>query len=815
MRDRMRSHGAAILSLFTATAGVVADTGGLSNPPWIGETSHRLIVEVPAQAIGPRRADELPARVTLDFPALLAGVHGERLADLASLRVARLDPATGAEIAAEKRYPHARDAFELPFRWYDASIPFDFPETISAISATKGGALRRVPRLRMGHMYNTLGDGTHGELAWTHTQTGDAASHYAVYFDLLPAGERLRRTPPTGWLGDGTPRADRWGTSSTGSDHTRITLDDWNGDGLTDIIYGEEYGRVFVYLNQGTREKPEYPFRQMVFDAEGVPLDVGNLAAPLVVDWDGDGRKDLLVGAYANRIAFFQNVGTDADRQLAYRGMVMIDGEPLELPKTPIVGRGEAAFKHDMYPVLDVADWTGDGRPDLIAGGYVTGRIYLYDNIGTDDDGLPRLAFRGPIEVDGEPINVGDWCAAPTIADFNGDGLLDLITGNMALTPQSVRDSPFLRYYENHGEPGRPLLREVPLPIRGKFPSGAALATPRAADLTGDGLLDLVVSARKDIYIFYNVGSASEPWFEMSDRTLPAAWGNAPLPWTRQFLDFNGDGLPDLLENYTVHLNSGDAAPFRFDRTVAVLPPGARIAHPTGIGDDWFWPSLFDFNGDGRHDVLFGDWHGHVWLHRNLTETDDAPRFDLDGERLAHADGRPIKVGPQPVDDIANADFTVMQGARTVFAAADFNNNGRHDLVVGDTYGLVRCYLNIGDNERPVFDEPILVGDLKLRLQVAVADWDDDGLIDILAVSDNQQARVFRNLGGEGAAMFSEGEDLGLPPLYPVGVMTVDLNGDGDLDLFIPSTQGSIWVERSFLRHGYAEARVRALQTRP
>ena len=140
-------------------------------------------------------------------------------------------------------------------------------------------------------MYNAVGDWKSGKVAWSHTQVGNKPSYYAVYFDRLKTDQRPPDAPPTGWLGDAMPRHERWSKCTTGADTTQITLDDWNEDGLFDIVYGEQYGQLFFLLNQGTAKAPEFRTSQMIFESDGKPLDIGVHAAPLVIDWDEDGAR--------------------------------------------------------------------------------------------------------------------------------------------------------------------------------------------------------------------------------------------------------------------------------------------------------------------------------------------------------------------------------------------------------------------------------------------------------------------------------------------------------------------------------------------
>jgi len=800
--------------LIAAAATSAAARGDEPKVEWAGKGTRRLLVRVEPAEIDGRERDEMPAEVEIDWPLLLTEigpVAPPGRVDLASIQVMRYDPATGRPLPYNN-YAYAHHDADRPFAWYDASIPYEFPEFEESVDRTNGRIVRK-PVLRGGYFYNAIGDRVSGRLAWSHTQDAKQPSWYAVYFSLDRNAEP-QAAPPRGWLGDGLPRFDRTGTSSCGADHCRVDLDDWNNDGLIDLVVGEAYGHVFWWPNRGTRTHPSFPYSRFVFDAEGLPIDAGDAAAPKIVDWDGDGAKDLLVGAEWNRILYYRNTGTNAQRKLEYQGLLQADGETLALPVTPVAAASAAIFKRDYYPVLETVDWDGDGDLDLLAGGYVTGRIYFYENTGRGADGAPKLSLRAPLEADGEILNVGDWCAAPCLADFDGDGDLDLMSGNMpigaARSQQQKDDIRFLRYYENTGDARRPAFRARPFPKEGEFPR-AGLATPRAYDWDADGDLDLVASARENLYLFENRGTRTLPRFAAHDTFLPAPWGQSALA-VDQFRDWDGDGRLDLVNGYNVRLSSGKGNPGAWERSQNVLPPGEHIAHSSGIGDDWFWPALDDFDDDGRIDVLFGDWHGHVWFHRNLTEK-TRRHFDTVGTKLQLESGADIKVGPIGKD--LNTDFDALQGARTVFTVADFNRDGLRDLVVGDTYGKIRYFRSVGPRDHPRFAEPIEFGDLGIRLLVTATDWNQDGWIDVIGGAANGRVEVYLNTAGKSDAPFAPGMRPPLPPIAQPRVLVADLNGDGDDDLFFPSTQGSCLVERSFLTHGYARGILVAAERRP
>ncbi len=805
-----------------------------TRPTWPGLGAYRLLVQVEATAMSPgRNSDEGPAEVAIDFDKCLADIAPGRQADLTTLQVIRLDP-TSDKTPTPSRFAYGRSPADVPWRWYDATIDYDFPEFEDNISATDG-KLNYRRYTRFGYFYDVVGDWKAGRLVFAHAQESQRPTRYAITFDLLPAGATPQTAEPRGWIGDGLHRCEPVSESSTGLIHTRIDRVDWNGDGLFDLIVGCARGGMVWFPNLGKAGEPNFAFSRLIKTDDNLPLDVGWSASPHAVDWDGDGRIDVIAGGEMNRVVFYRNTGTAQRPVLHYEGLIRTDdGKPLMLPWEPSP-ETEKFYKYtqDYYPVLTTVDWDGDGDLDLLAGGYVTGRIYLFENLAGKGK-LPRLRMVGPVEADGQPIDVG-WCAAPTLGDLDGDGDLDLISGSMPMTAgggDSASSEKFLYYFRNDGSRFAPRFRKVPFPCKGTFPA-AALGTPRLIDWNSDGRLDLIVSAGTQIYFFRNIGTAREPLFEAHRNPLSSRWGSTCLPGRRlvepatprapvencadtsrgiasgiQLIDWDGDGRLDLVTAPYVFRNTGLGNPGVYERPFCLLKKGQEISHLSGIGDDWRFQQVVDLDGDGTFDLMDADHAGHFWFHRNRG-TNASPDFDTKGLRLMLGNGRPVSVGE------GMEGFDALQGARATYAVGDYNGDRLPDLVAVNATGFVRWFKQIPpppDTREPRFEPAVEIARLSTRGAASACDWNGDAKLDAVVGSSAAEVYVVLGRGGAPGAPFDAPRRLALPNApYGSGapVAVGDFNGDGDPDIILSTAYGyHCFYEHSFVERGYAKGQV-------
>ncbi|MBM7615058.1 FG-GAP repeat domain-containing protein [Alkaliphilus hydrothermalis] len=184
---------------------------------------------------------------------------------------------------------------------------------------------------------------------------------------------------------------------------------DWNKDSQMDIIVGNHNGTIAIMENAGTKEAPRFKEPTTLKDSKGKDINLGENAAPTVVDFDGNGLNDLIVGNKAGKVYLLINTEKGI---LSPQALKTAKGKEIKVS-------GEAA------PF--VGDLTGDGTMDLVVGDQ-SGKVYFYEGIKAQGQKLKFTEGR-EVSIKGQSLIVNKF-ASPHIGDYNGDGKMDLLVGD-------------------------------------------------------------------------------------------------------------------------------------------------------------------------------------------------------------------------------------------------------------------------------------------------------------------------------------------------------------------------------------------------
>ena len=358
-----------------------------------------------------------------------------------------------------------------------------------------------------------------------------------------------------------------------------VAVADLNGDGYPDIVVANQCaiggcsnGSVGVLLGNG-----DGTFQPPVVYQSG-----GRIATGLAVgDVNGDGKIDLIVANYwptgagdggtlgvllGNGDGTFQPAVTYQSGGVTGFGVAIADvnGDgKLDLVATSecnkkkpckygvvgvLIGNGDGTFQpavtyrsggDDALGVV-VADVNGDGKPDIVTANFVSwGAKSKHASVGVllnNGDGT----FQPAVSYD----SGGAFSLSVAVADFNGDGVPDIVVANLNPKGQNGESQGVLGVLIGNGD--GTFQRVVTYQ-----PGGDAAYWLSAADVNGDGKIDVVVGELGGVGVLLGNGNGTLQPGVTFDSGLPTATGVA-------IADVNGDGKPDLVianDSYSSSVN--------------------------------------------------------------------------------------------------------------------------------------------------------------------------------------------------------------------------------------------------------------------
>lgn len=305
-----------------------------------------------------------------------------------------------------------------------------------------------------------------------------------------------------------------------------------------------------------------------------------------------------------------------------------------------------------------LADIDGDGDLDIVSmtydeDSYGSDEQVLEYRVNVGEDNAPQFAApnQDALLVNLPSAENGNYLA-PSFADMDGDGDLDLLIGFYDY------DNPAgVIYFENTGDAQNPVYGEPQTNPFNMNWAGSSAATPKAADIDDDGDLDLFSlyyeydeQAGQEIHGFVyveNTGTATEPSFGVAQRqafNLPMALDQVTFI---DLGDIDNDGDVDLISGSTYIDDYTYEAPYTFYENVgdAENPDfAAGVENPFNLVSNqglFLWPMLGDLDNDGDLDVLHGagynpDTYETKWVYQeNLLLT-----VDVDDLQTANDDLR-------------------------------------------------------------------------------------------------------------------------------------------------------------------------------
>lgn len=472
----------------------------------------------------------------------------------------------------------------------------------------------------------------------------------------------------------------------------------------------------------------------------------GYRLSPAIVDLDNDGDFDIVFKSDYSYLKIFINDGTG---NFSEGGALYADYTGYYGTYTSAIGNGNPSF----------ADLDGDGDMDLVvASNYSYGSTRFYLNNGNGNGALPTFTIQdGPWNgTVGNPF----YSIGPSqnniisqhhfFIDYDTDGDLDLFISGTGSTTADEQ----LIYYENTGSSFFVETAIPNLPPLFSSDYGNSLSV-MVTDADQDGNLDLIVGGPAgDIIFFKGTGSdfikQTGPWNPVAKSGNPfdgIELVNGPL-WPA-LIDFDSDGDLDIIAGYNPQfLSRVEPLALIENEGNGVFERKTFLDNPLGGASTGSLGTVFfvDVDADGEIDALLGGKYGSALaFYKNTANT------------FSNA-----SIG-SPFENILST-FDTFEGAIPVYV--DIDDDGDLDLITGSYYGRITLFLNdngvlvrqVMDSSNPLsaigsysnYDSysgnyySVSVGGVSF---LDMVDIDNDGDLDLFINSGSGKINFFKNTG--------------------------------------------------------------------
>jgi subtilisin family serine protease len=328
----------------------------------------------------------------------------------------------------------------------------------------------------------------------------------------------------------------------------------------------------------------------VTLEQRGFPGNIpGNIeSAPLILDFDGDNAKEILISAGDRNYYAFEANGSqtagwpqlvsqdpsggcavgdlDHDGDVEVVGMAR-DGNIYAWESNGTLVTG---FPHNCGSVIlatpVLGDLDGDSNLEIVIGGFISKGMYILNHDGSPYNGWPF-------------VGLGNIYSSVALADIDNDSLPEIIYGDFDSTLYVLNID-------------RSNVEGFPVRL-----SGQVRASPCVADIDGDGNLNIIIGVTSgDIYAFDNDGGIMPGW--------PFRAGGA-VNSPPSLADIDSDGHLEVLAGCN-------------DRKIYVLNSDgqAQAGFPiTTGGNITASPVVGDIDGDGSPDVVFGAYDGYIYAY--------------------------------------------------------------------------------------------------------------------------------------------------------------------------------------------------------